>query len=90
MIQIGLLCLFVVIYSLKFLLKVLMRHDVVVPTERLNNLLAVLVHNNRLAQVAASLVCQPVESDGAVILAWVLCVNGRNLPRALVRVCPLH
>ena len=88
MVQIGLLCLFVVIYGLKFLLKVLMRHDVVVPTERLNNLLAVLVHNNRLAQVAASLVCQPVECDGAIVLAWVLCVNGRNLPRALSTMSP--
>ena len=45
MIQVGLLCLLVV-YSLKFLLKILMRHDIVIAAQRLDNLVAVLVDNN--------------------------------------------
>ena len=45
MIQVGLLRLLVV-DSLKFLLKVLMRHNIVIAAQRLDNLVAVLVDND--------------------------------------------
>ena len=73
MVQVGLLRLLIVIDSLKLLLKVLVRHDVVVAAQRLNYLVAVLVHDNGLAQVTATLVGKLVQSDRAVVLARILC-----------------
>lgn len=44
--------------GLKLLLEVFVRHYFVVPAQRLNYHLAVLVHDDRLAQVTAPLICE--------------------------------
>ena len=76
----------IIIDCLKFLFKVLVRHDVIVSAERLNDLLAVLIDSDRLAQGSSSpLACKLVESNSACLLTWVLCTC--HLIRALLNHC---
>ena len=53
---IDLLSIRIVVDGLELLFQVLMRHDVVVASQRLDHLLAILVHNDRLAQIASTLI----------------------------------
>ena len=63
----------IIMDGLKLLLKVLMRHDVIIATERLYYLLPVLINRNRLAETAAStLTRHSIQRDSAGFLTHLL------------------
>ena len=74
MVQVGhLLHRVVVVHGFIFLVEVLVRHDLVVASQRLHYLLSVLIYDDGLAQITATLVRELVQSY-RVFVARVSCV----------------